>query len=308
LLASFVVSSYLSSAMEPPFFLLLLLLVVSSSSPSAALLSAKGVNNEVQALIVIKNLLKDPHGVLKSWDQNSVDPCSWAMITCSPDFLVTGLEAPSQHLSGLLSPSIGNLTNLETVLLQNNNITGPIPAEIGRLENLKTLDLSSNSFYGEIPSSVGHLESLQYLRLNNNTLSGPFPSASANLSHLVFLDLSYNNLSGPIPESLARTYNIVGNPLICDANREQDCYGTAPMPMSYSLNGSRGGALPPAARDRGHKFAVAFGSTAGCMGLLLLAAGFLFWWRHRRNRQILFDVDGKPQSFLAANLPAFHHP
>ncbi|BAF19290.1 lRR receptor kinase SERL2 precursor [Oryza sativa Japonica Group] len=277
--------------MEPPFFLLLLLLVVSSSSPSAALLSAKGVNNEVQALIVIKNLLKDPHGVLKSWDQNSVDPCSWAMITCSPDFLVTGLEAPSQHLSGLLSPSIGNLTNLETVLLQNNNITGPIPAEIGRLENLKTLDLSSNSFYGEIPSSVGHLESLQYLRLNNNTLSGPFPSASANLSHLVFLDLSYNNLSGPIPESLARTYNIVGNPLICDANREQDCYGTAPMPMSYSLNGSRGGALPPAARDRGHKFAVAFGSTAGCMGLLLLAAGFLFWWRHRRNRQILFDVD-----------------
>uniref|UniRef100_A0A0E0A826 non-specific serine/threonine protein kinase n=1 Tax=Oryza glumipatula TaxID=40148 RepID=A0A0E0A826_9ORYZ len=279
--------------MEPPFFflLLLLLLVVSSSSPSAALLSAKGVNNEVQALIVIKNLLKDPHGVLKSWDQNSVDPCSWAMITCSPDFLVTGLEAPSQHLSGLLSPSIGNLTNLETVLLQNNNITGPIPAEIGRLENLKTLDLSSNSFYGEIPSSVGHLESLQYLRLNNNTLSGPFPSASANLSHLVFLDLSYNNLSGPIPGSLARTYNIVGNPLICDANREQDCYGTAPMPMSYSLNGSRGGALPPAARDRGHKFAVAFGSTAGCMGLLLLAAGFLFWWRHRRNRQILFDVD-----------------
>ncbi|EEC80384.1 hypothetical protein OsI_22508 [Oryza sativa Indica Group] len=281
--------------MEPPFFflllLLLLLLVVSSSSPSAALLSAKGVNNEVQALIVIKNLLKDPHGVLKSWDQNSVDPCSWAMITCSPDFLVTGLEAPSQHLSGLLAPSIGNLTNLETVLLQNNNITGPIPAEIGRLENLKTLDLSSNSFYGEIPSSVGHLESLQYLRLNNNTLSGPFPSASANLSHLVFLDLSYNNLSGPIPGSLARTYNIVGNPLICDANREQDCYGTAPMPMSYSLNGSRGGALPPAARDRGHKFAVAFGSTAGCMGLLLLAAGFLFWWRHRRNRQILFDVD-----------------
>lgn len=102
--------------------------------------------------------------------------------------------------------------------------------------------------------------------------------------------------------------SIVGNPLICDANREQDCYGTAPMPMSYSLNGSRGGALPPAARDRGHKFAVAFGSTAGCMGLLLLAAGFLFWWRHRRNRQILFDVDGKPRSFLAANLPAFHHP
>nr|ADD60668.1 putative somatic embryogenesis receptor kinase 1 [Oryza meyeriana var. granulata] len=209
--------------MEAPFFSLMLLLLLVSSSPSAALLSAKGVNTEVQALIVIKNLLKDPHGLLKSWDQNSGDPCSWAMITCSPDFLVTGLEAPSQHLSGLLAPTIGNLTNLETVLLQNNNITGPIPTEIGRLANLKTVYLSRNKFYGEIPNSVG----LRYLRLNNNILSGPFPSTSANL------DLSYNNLSGPIQGSLATRYNVVGNPLICDANREQGCYGTAPMPMFH---------------------------------------------------------------------------
>jgi hypothetical protein len=194
----------------------------------------------VQALMMIKNYLKDPHGVLKNWDQDSVDPCSWTMVTCSPENLVTGLEAPSQNLSGILSPSIGNLTNLETVLLQNNNINGLIPAEIGKLTKLKTLDLSSNHFSGEIPSSVGHLESLQYLRLNNNTLSGAFPSSSANLSHLIFLDLSYNNLSGPIPGSLTRTFNIVGNPLICAATTEQDCYGSLPMPMSYSLNNTQG--------------------------------------------------------------------
>ncbi|AQL03066.1 Protein NSP-INTERACTING KINASE 1 [Zea mays] len=201
-----------------------------------------------------------------------------------------GREVPGQNLSGLLSPSIGNLTNLETVLMQNNNITGPIPAEIGKLTKLKTLDLSSNHLYGGIPASVGHLESLQYLRLNNNTLSGPFPSASANLSQLVFLDLSYNNLSGPIPGSLARTFNIVGNPLICGTNTEEDCYGTAPMPMSYKLNSSQG--APPLAKSKSHKFvAVAFGAAIGCISILSLAAGFLFWWRHRRNRQILFDVD-----------------
>ncbi|BAF19289.2 Os06g0274300 [Oryza sativa Japonica Group] len=149
--------------MEAPFFFFLLLLV--SSSPSTARLSAYGVNTEVRALIEIKNLLEDPHGVLKSWDQNSVDPCSWALITCSPDSLVTTLEAPGQHLSGLLAPSIGDLTNLETILLQNNNISGPIPAEIGKLANLKRLDLSSNQFHGEIPCSVGHLKSLQYFLL-----------------------------------------------------------------------------------------------------------------------------------------------
>lgn len=38
----------------------------------------------------IKDALVDPHGVL-NWDRNAVDPCSWAMIACSPDKLVTGL-------------------------------------------------------------------------------------------------------------------------------------------------------------------------------------------------------------------------
>ncbi|KAM3243443.1 hypothetical protein ACQJBY_055400 [Aegilops geniculata] len=274
-----------------PLLLLLLLLFSSPLAPAPAngLLSPKGVNYEVQALMTIKNYLKDPHGVLKNWDQDSVDPCSWTMVTCSQENLVTGLEAPSQNLSGLLSPSIGNLTNLEIVLLQNNNINGRIPAEIGRLTKLRTLDLSSNCFSGEIPGSVSRLRDLQYLRLNNNTLSGAFPSSSANLSHLVFLDLSYNNLSGPVPGSLARTFNIVGNPLICGAATEQDCYGTLPMPMSYSLNNTQGTVLP--AKSKSHKAAIAFGSTIGCISILFLVTGLLFWWRHRKNRQILFDVD-----------------
>ena len=57
----------------------------------------------------------------------------------------------------------------------------------------------------------------------------------------------------------------------------------------YNLNSS----LPPAMMSKSHKFAIAFGTAIGCIGLLVLAAGFLFWWRHRRNRQVLFDVDGK---------------
>lgn len=45
----------------------------------------------VQALIGIKASLKDPHGVLQNWDKDSVDPCSWTMVTCSSDNLVIGL-------------------------------------------------------------------------------------------------------------------------------------------------------------------------------------------------------------------------
>lgn len=45
----------------------------------------------VQALMGIKASLLDPHGVLENWDADSVDPCSWTMVTCSSESLVIGL-------------------------------------------------------------------------------------------------------------------------------------------------------------------------------------------------------------------------
>ncbi|XP_077249073.1 zinc finger BED domain-containing protein RICESLEEPER 1-like [Tasmannia lanceolata] len=92
----------------------------------------------VQALMGVKESLEDPHNILENWDRDSVDPCSWTMVTCSAENLVIGL------------------------LLQNNK-SGPIPQEIGKLSRLHTLDLSNNFFTGKIPSSLSHLKSLEYL-------------------------------------------------------------------------------------------------------------------------------------------------
>ncbi|XP_031279293.1 protein NSP-INTERACTING KINASE 1-like isoform X2 [Pistacia vera] len=252
------------------------------------LLSAKGVNYEVQALMGIKNSLHDPHGVLENWDEDAVDPCSWTMVTCSPESLVIGLGIPSQNLSGSLSPSIGNLTNLQIVLLQNNNITGRIPAEIGRLKKLQTLDLSNNFFTGEIPFFLGNLRSLQYMRFNNNSLTGAVPMSLANVTQLIFLDLSFNNLSGPVPRFPAKTFSIVGNPLICATGSEPDCYGTQLMPMSMNLNSSQ--TALPSGRHRSHKLSLVFGLSVGCVSAIILAFGLFMWWRQRRNEQIFFDV------------------
>lgn len=256
---------------------------------ATALLSAKGVNFEVQALMGIKALLVDPYGVLEKWDGDAVDPCSWAMVTCSPDYLVVGLGTPSQSLSGTLSPSIGNLTNLQMVLLQNNNITGTIPSELGKLSKLHTLDLSNNLFNGEIPTSLSRLKSLQYLRLNNNSLYGAIPSSLANMTQLSFLDLSYNNLSRPVPRLLAKTFNIAGNTLICANGTEQDCNGTTPVPLSFNLNNSQ--SSQPYVKPKSHKVALAFGSSLGCIILLIFGFGFLLWWRQRHNQQIFFDMN-----------------
>ncbi|TYH96505.1 hypothetical protein ES332_A12G182000v1 [Gossypium tomentosum] len=151
---------------------------------ACGLLSPKGVNFEVLALMGIKSFLVDPRGVLDNWDDDAVDPCSWNLVTCSNDGLVISL-APSQNLSGILAPSIGNLTNLQLLLLQNNNISGNIPSELGRPPKLHILDVSN--FSGQIPTTLSLLESLQYLRLNNNSLSGTIPSSLANMAQLTFL-------------------------------------------------------------------------------------------------------------------------
>ena len=45
----------------------------------------------VQALMGIKASLVDPHGILDNWDEDAVDPCSWNMVTCSPENLVISL-------------------------------------------------------------------------------------------------------------------------------------------------------------------------------------------------------------------------
>ncbi|EAZ22359.1 hypothetical protein OsJ_06018 [Oryza sativa Japonica Group] len=109
-------------------------------------LSPKGLNYEVAALMAVKSRMRDEKGVMGGWDINSVDPCTWSMVACSPDGFVVSLQMANNGLAGTLSPSIGNLSHLQTMLLQNNMISGGIPPEIGKLTNLKALDLSGNRF------------------------------------------------------------------------------------------------------------------------------------------------------------------
>ncbi|KAK4261343.1 hypothetical protein QN277_004355 [Acacia crassicarpa] len=269
-------------------FWFLSFLLLASMEISSATLSPSGINYEVVALMAIKNELHDPHNVLESWDINSVDPCSWRMITCTPDGSVSSLGLPSQNLSGKLSPGIGNLTNLQSVLLQNNAISGSIPAAIGKLEKLQTLDLSNNTFSGEIPSSLGSLKNLHYLRLNNNSLSGSCPQSLRNIEGLTLVDLSYNNLSGSLPRISARTFKIVGNSLICGPNANNNCSNVLPEPLSFPPDSLRG---QSAYGTKSHRVAVAFGASFGAAFVIVIIAVFIVWLRYRHNKQIFFDVN-----------------
>ncbi|GAA0167994.1 transmembrane signal receptor [Lithospermum erythrorhizon] len=263
------------------------LMVLALMDQASATLSPTGINYEVVALMAIKSSLHDPYNVLENWDSFSVDPCSWRMVTCSSNGFVSALGLPGMNLSGTLSPEIGKLSYLQSVLLQNNDISGSIPDAIGKLKKLQALDLSINKFDGEIPSSLGDLFHLNYLRLNNNSLSGQIPESLSKIDGLTLMDVSFNNLSGSLPKVSARTFKIVGNPLIC-SQTSSNCSLVFPEPLTFPPDSAYD--QPNSGKGSRH-MAIAFGAGFSAAFVFLVFIGLLFWWRYRHNKQIFFDVN-----------------
>ncbi|PHU16763.1 hypothetical protein BC332_12458 [Capsicum chinense] len=98
--------------------------------------------------------------------------------------------------------STGNISDLITLVFQNNNLMGNIPSEIGMLKRLQGLSLSNKKLQGHIPEAVCHLSNLVKLFLQVNELSGWIPECIGNLSMLQDLWLGSNKFLFKIPLSL----------------------------------------------------------------------------------------------------------
>ncbi|WP_175560431.1 leucine-rich repeat domain-containing protein [Thermophagus xiamenensis] len=110
------------------------------------------------------------------------------------------LNLLSNNLSGNIPDNISNLKKLETLDLRNNKLSGDFPIGITNITNLKSLDLSGNKFSGEIPSDIEKLTELETLELSRNDFSGTIPSGINNLISIKTLDLSDNQLEGSLPD------------------------------------------------------------------------------------------------------------
>ena len=102
---------------------------------------------------------------------------AWGQNNCNADDGTEGIElwgicysientteiSENGWIIGEIPPEIGNLTNLESLSLHNNELTGSIPSEIGNLLNLNFLNLRFNQLTGLIPSEIGNLSNLDYL-------------------------------------------------------------------------------------------------------------------------------------------------
>ncbi|PKU64112.1 LRR receptor-like serine/threonine-protein kinase RPK2 [Dendrobium catenatum] len=221
------------STKDLTFFLFTLLLLLSFA-----------LGGERDALLRFKSSVSDPAGLLAAWSTESLDHCSWPWLSCDSRSRVVEVNIsaaaatscplstptvrscpdPTRRLTGRLSASMGELSQLKVLYLPFHGFSGEIPNEIWLLENLEVLNLESNLFsgylpqqfprglrvlnlgfnriVGEIPQSLSNCLDLETLDLSGNNLNGTVPGFVGNLRSLRGLYLSFNYLSGSIPEDI----------------------------------------------------------------------------------------------------------
>ena len=118
------------------------------------------------------------------------------------------LDLDNNDLTGAIPSSIGDLTNLVELDLSYNFLTGSIPEEFRKLTNLSSLNLGSNQLSGLIPPVIKNLANLEVLSLRNNRFRGSIPIWLGDLTRLRYLLLDYNRLVGGIPSSLGNLSNL----------------------------------------------------------------------------------------------------
>lgn len=126
------------------------------------------------------------------------------------------------------------------------NLNGTLPSELGNLSQLQSLVLARNWLAGDIPPEFGNLNNLQYLDLNDNTdLSGSLPASLINLSQLSELTFNSTNLCEPqdpeFQDWLAGVDNVQGSGLECNVCDTVTEISTAECEALVALYDSTGG-------------------------------------------------------------------
>ncbi|KAJ6305729.1 hypothetical protein OIU78_021132 [Salix suchowensis] len=157
--------------------------------------------------------------------------CSWRGIKCdSSNTRVTSISLSKLSLSGTLPPEISTLSELQSLTFQDNQLSGAIPS-LANLTNLQTILLNTNNFTSISPGFLQGLTSLQTLSVGGNVnlspwqltadlaqcaslttltanecnLFGSIPDVFESLPSLQNLRLSYNNFTGALPPSFANS-------------------------------------------------------------------------------------------------------
>jgi hypothetical protein len=160
---------------------------------------------ECEALVALYNETNGPGWTNSNGWGVELNPCDWHGVICNAGGSVRFLSLSANGLSGPIPGALGNLPDLERILLSNNSLTGPIPNELGSLAKLEALSLNANQITGTIPGWLSDLPQLEYLGLAHNQLTGSIPANFDNLaSNAGDLLLHANQLGGLVPLAVAQ--------------------------------------------------------------------------------------------------------
>ena len=87
------------------------------------------------------------------------------------------LNMYSNSLNGGIPRTLGSDNEaLHTIMLFANDFSGEIPAELGNIPELQILLIARNDLTGNIPANFGNLSNLEQLTVGSNNLSGVIPT------------------------------------------------------------------------------------------------------------------------------------
>ena len=167
---------------------------------------------------------------------------------------VTRVSLERRGLTGVIPPSVGDLTGLEYLRLGYNQLTGAIPVTVGSLTALDYLQLNDNRLSGPVPKELGALTNLVFLYLQNNDLTEGIPAALGNLTAVRDVWLQQNDLTGPIPPELGnltgvRRLWLAGNDL--SKTIPAELTNLTDLTLLLLAGNALEGCVPPSLRDIG---------------------------------------------------------
>ncbi|CAB9513102.1 Leucine Rich Repeat [Seminavis robusta] len=106
------------------------------------------------------------------------------------------------RLEQVMPSELSNLSNLTSLVFNNNSLTGEIPPHVGSLRHLTLLNLSHNQLQGALPTEIALLTNLETLSLESNAFRQPVPKFLANLTSLVNLSIKDNPIAEQLPPTI----------------------------------------------------------------------------------------------------------
>ncbi|GKY97125.1 hypothetical protein MPSEU_000670900 [Mayamaea pseudoterrestris] len=141
-------------------------------------------------------------------------PAELSMLSSLSRLYVKGV-AGSPGLTGNIPETLGNLTSMSVVVLNDHQFEGSLPGSVlTGWAGATVINIVGSGLTGTIPDAVGGLTLCSNFLLDANALTGTFPTAIGSMSSLVAFGVSNNALTGTLPAlsiATVKTFSVATN-------------------------------------------------------------------------------------------------